>query len=114
LSSVRSATSRFRRAFSSRTAAARGPRALAIYVALAAWGWWAFTHTLIDAIHDLSDNQVIVFTDWTGPSPQQVEDQVTYPLVNLQGLPGVRVVRSQSALGFSMIYVVLDVAGRPV
>ena len=79
------------------------------YAALAGWGWWALTRTPIDAIPDLSDNQVIVFTDWTGHSPQEVEDQVTYPLtVNLQGLPGVRVVRSQSAFGFSMIYVVLD------
>ena len=79
------------------------------YAALAGWGWWALTQTPIDAIPDLSDNQVIVFTDWTGHSPQEVEDQVTYPLtVNLQGLPGVRVVRSQSAFGFSMIYVVLN------
>ena len=66
---------------------------VAAYVALAGWGWWALTRTPIDAIPDLSDNQVIVFTDWTGHSPQEVEDQVTYPLtVNLQGLPGVRVV----------------------
>ena len=67
---------------------------VAAYVALAGWGWWALTRTPIDAIPDLSDNQVIVFTDWTGHSPQEVEDQVTYPLtVNLQGLPGVRVVQ---------------------
>ena len=59
------------------------------YASLAGWGWWALTRTPIDAIPDLSDNQVIVFTDWTGHSPQEVEDQVTYPLtVNLQGLPG--------------------------
>ncbi len=56
-----------------------------------------------------SDNQVIVFTDWPGHSPQEVEDQVSYPLtVNLQGLAGVRVVRSPSAFGFSMIYVVFE------
>ena len=82
---------------------------LALYLALAGWGWWAVTATPIDAIPDLSDNQVIVFTDWPGHSPQEVEDQVTYPLtVNLQGLAGVRVVRSQSAFGFSMIYVVFE------
>ena len=82
---------------------------VAAYAALAGWGWWALARTPIDAIPDLSDNQVIVFTDWTGHSPQEVEDQVTYPLtVTLQGLPGVRVVRSQSAFGFSMIYVVLE------
>src|SRR5437867_6479221 len=82
---------------------------LALYVGLAGWGWWALSATPIDAIPDLSDNQVIVFTDWTGHSPQEVEDQVTYPLtVSLPGLAGVRVVRSQSAFGFSMIYVVFE------
>src|SRR6188474_842772 len=80
-----------------------------VYAGLAGWGWWALTRTPIDAIPDLSDNQVIVFTEWTGHSPQEVEDQVTYPLtVNLQGLAGVRVVRSQSAFGFSMIYVIFE------
>ncbi|HEU4687316.1 MAG TPA: CusA/CzcA family heavy metal efflux RND transporter [Vicinamibacterales bacterium] len=82
---------------------------IALYVALAAWGWWALGATPIDAIPDLSDNQVIVFTEWPGHSPQEVEDQVTYPLTtNLQGLAGVRVVRSQSAFGFSMVYVVFE------
>src|ERR1700752_3121776 len=80
-----------------------------LYLGLAGWGWWALTSTPIDAIPDLSDNQVIVFTDWSGHSPQEVEDQVTYPLTtNLQGLAGVRVVRSQSAFGFSMVYVVFE------
>ena len=80
---------------------------IALSVALGAGGWWALTATPVDAIPDLSDNQVIVFTDWPGHSAQEVEDQVTYPLTtNLQGLSGVRVVRSQSAFGFSMIYVV--------
>ena len=79
------------------------------YVGLGLWGWRAVSATPIDAIPDLSDNQVIVFTDWPGHSPQEVEDQVTYPLtVNLQGLAGVRVVRSQSAFGFSMIYVIFE------
>jgi len=82
---------------------------IAIYLGLAAWGYWALLRTPIDAIPDLSDNQVIVFTDWTGRSPQEVEDQVTYPLVtNLQGLPGVRVVRASSAFGFSMINVIFE------
>src|SRR5262245_18699106 len=82
---------------------------IALYLALAVWGWWALRTTPIDAIPDLSDNQVIVFTDWAGHGPQEVEDQVTYPLtVNLQGLAGVRVVRSQSAFGFSMIYVIFE------
>jgi Cu(I)/Ag(I) efflux system membrane protein CusA/SilA len=82
---------------------------IAAYIGLAGWGYWALLATPIDAIPDLSDNQVIVFTDWPGHSPQEVEDQITYPLtVNLQGLAGVRVVRSQSAFGFSMIYVVFE------
>ena len=80
-----------------------------LYLGLAGWGWWALGATPIDAIPDLSDNQVIVFTDWTGHSPQEVEDQITYPLTTtLQGLAGVRAVRSQSALGFSMTYVVFE------
>ena len=82
---------------------------IAFYLALAAWGYWALLRTPVDAIPDLSENQVIVFTDWTGRSPQEVEDQVTYPLVtNLQGLPGVRVVRASSAFGFSMINVIFE------
>src|SRR3954465_15232015 len=82
---------------------------VAVYLVLGGWGWWALTATPIDAIPDLPDNQVIVFTDWQGHSPQEVEDQVTYPLTtNLQGLAGVRVVRSQSAFGFSMIYVAFE------
>jgi Cu(I)/Ag(I) efflux system membrane protein CusA/SilA len=82
---------------------------IALYLGLAGWGWWALHATPIDAIPDLSDNQVIVFTDWAGHSPQEVEDQVTYPLTaNLQGLAGVRVVRSQSAFGFSMVYVIFE------
>ena len=82
---------------------------LLIASGLAAWGWWAVGATPIDAIPDLSDNQVIVFTEWSGHSAREVEDQVSYPLtVNLQGLPGVRVVRSQSAFGFSMIYVIFE------
>lgn len=80
-----------------------------VYLALAAAGYWALLRTPIDAIPDLSDNQVIVFTDWPGRSPQEVEDQVTYPLVtNLQGLPGVRVVRASSAFSFSMINVIFE------
>jgi Cu(I)/Ag(I) efflux system membrane protein CusA/SilA len=72
-----------------------------LFLLLAGWGYWALRTTPIDAIPDLSDNQVIVFTDWMGRSPQEVEGQITYPLtVSLQGLPGVRVVRSSSAFGF--------------
>jgi Cu(I)/Ag(I) efflux system membrane protein CusA/SilA len=82
---------------------------IAFFALVGGWGYWALLTTPIDAIPDLSDNQVIVFTDWTGRSPQEVEDQITYPLtVSLQGLPGVRVVRSSSAFGFSMINVIFE------
>lgn len=68
------------------------------------WGWKALFATPVDAIPDLSENQVIVFADWPGRSPQEVEDQVTYPLsANLQGLAGVKTVRATSMFGFSLI-----------
>jgi Cu(I)/Ag(I) efflux system membrane protein CusA/SilA len=82
---------------------------LIAYALLAGWGYWALLKTPIDAVPDLSENQVIVFTDWQGRSPQEVEDQVTYPLtVNLQGLPSVKTVRSSSAFGFSMINIIFE------
>ncbi len=82
---------------------------IAAALVLAAWGVFAVGHTPIDAIPDLSENQVIVFTDWLGRSPQEIEDQITYPLsVSLQGLEGVRVVRSSSDCGFSMVSVIFD------
>ena len=82
---------------------------LLAYIVLAAWGYWALLRTPIDAIPDLSENQVIVFSDWPGRSPQEVEDQITYPLtVNLQGLAGIKTVRSSSAFGFSMINLIFE------
>jgi len=63
----------------------------------------------VDAIPDLGENQQIVFTEWAGRSPQDVEDQITYPLtVSLLGLPHVRTVRSYSYFGFSTIYVIFE------
>ena len=53
---------------------------MAGFILLGGWGYWALRTVPIDAIPDLSDNQVIVFTDWPGRSPQEVEDQITYPL----------------------------------
>lgn len=73
------------------------------------WGIWAVRHTPVDAIPDLSENQVVVYADWAGRSPQEVEDQVTYPLsTNLQGLAGVKEVRAQSMFGFSLLTVVFE------
>src|SRR5271163_2604120 len=77
--------------------------AVAVLGALAAW------ETPVDAIPDLSENQVIVFTGWKGHGPREIEDQVSYPLsLGLRGLRGVRVVRSSSDVGFSMISVIFD------
>ncbi len=82
---------------------------LMVFGLITLWGGWSLYKTPVDAIPDLSDNQVIVFTDYPGRSPQVVENQVTYPLaVNLQGLPKVRAVRASSAFGFSMIYVIFE------
>ncbi len=76
---------------------------------LVVWGVHSVVNTPVDAIPDLSENQVIVFTDWMGQSPKEIEDQVTYPLsVNLQGLAGVKAVRSSSEFNFSMINVIFD------
>lgn len=63
----------------------------------------------VDAIPDIGENQQIVFTAWAGRSPQDMEDQVTYPLtVSLLGIPGVKTVRSYSMFGFSTIYVIFN------
>ncbi len=79
------------------------------WIAIAIWGLYAVLHTPIDAIPDLSENQVIVFTDWMGRSPQDIEDQITYPLsVQFQGLAGVKAVRSSSEFNFSMINIIFD------
>jgi copper/silver efflux system protein len=86
-------------------------RALVIGLALAvaALGALAAWETPVDAIPDLSENQVIVFTEWKSHGPREIEDQVTYPLsLGLRGLRSVRVVRSSSDFGFSMISVIFD------
>src|SRR5207244_1187060 len=76
---------------------------------LALWGLYAVYHTPMDAIPDLSENQVIVFTEWTGHSPQEIKSQVTYPLtLQLQGMAGVRVVRSSSEFNFAMISMIFE------
>jgi len=76
---------------------------------LVVFGVRAVYRTPVDAIPDLSENQVVVFADWPGRSPQEVEDQVTYPLsVNLQGLAGVKTVRANSMFGFSLVTIIFD------
>ncbi|NOS86343.1 MAG: efflux RND transporter permease subunit [Ignavibacteria bacterium] len=82
---------------------------LVAYLVIAGFGIWSVYNTPVDAIPDLSENQVIVFTEWMGRSPQIIEDQITYPLTqNLQGIPKVRAVRSQSMFGMSFIYVIFE------
>ncbi|MBF0559152.1 MAG: efflux RND transporter permease subunit [Nitrospirae bacterium] len=71
------------------------------------WGYWALKKTPLDAIPDLSDTQVIIYTDWTGRSPDLVEDQITYPISStLLAAPEVQAVRGFSYLGSSFIYVI--------
>ncbi len=82
---------------------------LSAFVALCAWGVVAIRRVPIDAIPDLSENQVIVYADWPGRSPQEVEDQITYPLSSaLQGLAGVKDVRATSMFGFSFLTVIFE------
>ncbi len=72
-------------------------------------GWLPRDPVPVDAIPDIGENQQIVFTKWMGRSPQDVEDQITYPLtVSMLGVPGVKTIRSFSFLGFSSIYVVFE------
>jgi Cu(I)/Ag(I) efflux system membrane protein CusA/SilA len=82
---------------------------LLLYSILTAVGLWTIYRTPLDAIPDVSDNQVIVFVDWPGRAPQLVEDQITYPLAsNLQGLPDLKAVRAQSMFGYSLVYVIFE------
>ncbi len=72
-------------------------------------GWFERDPVAVDAIPDIGENQQIVFTDWPGRSPQDVEDQITYPLTSsLLGVPGVKTVRSFSMFGFSSIYIIFN------
>jgi Cu(I)/Ag(I) efflux system membrane protein CusA/SilA len=76
---------------------------------LMGWGTWAVYHTPLDAIPDLSDVQVIVFTEWPGRSPDLVEDQISYPIItSMLGAPRVKNVRGQSFLGLSFVYIIFQ------
>lgn len=82
---------------------------LVLSIGLFIWGALSVNRNPIDAIPDLSENQVIVFTEWMGRGPQVIEDQVTYPLVtNMQGLPRIKYVRGTSMFGMSFIYVIFE------
>mgnify|MGYP002700267610 CR=1 FL=1 len=76
---------------------------------MALWGYRSLLQAPLDAIPDLSDAQVIVYTPWSGRSPDLVEDQITYPLTTaLLSVPNVRFVRGQSFLGASFVYVIFE------
>ena len=78
-----------------------------IVLFITAWGFWAMKNTPLDAIPDLSDVQVIVFTEWQGRSPDLVEDQITYPIVTTMiAAPNVKFVRGQSFFGLSFVYII--------
>jgi Cu(I)/Ag(I) efflux system membrane protein CusA/SilA len=82
---------------------------LLIAAATIAYGIYSVKYTPVDAIPDLSENQVIIFTEWMGRGPQIIEDQVTYPLVsNLQGIPRVKNIRANSMFGMSFVFVIFD------
>ena len=82
---------------------------LLIAAGLFIWGIYSVSKNPIDAIPDLSENQVIVFTEWVGRGPQVIEDQITYPLVsNLQGIPNVKTIRGASMFGMSFIYLIFE------
>jgi len=82
---------------------------LLISAAVIAYGIYAVKNTPVDAIPDLSENQVIIFTEWMGRNPQIIEDQITYPLVsNLQGIPKVKNIRANSMFGMSFVFVIFN------
>jgi Cu(I)/Ag(I) efflux system membrane protein CusA/SilA len=78
-------------------------------LAMAGWGVYSLKSAPLDAIPDLSDVQVIIFTEWEGRSPDLVEDQITYPISSsLLSAPGVKFVRGQSMFSMSFVYVIFD------
>src|SRR5688572_15487974 len=82
---------------------------LLIATGVVVYGIYAVKTTPVDAIPDLSENQVIIFTEWMGRNPQIIEDQVTYPLVsNLQGIPRVKNIRANSMFGMSFVFVIFN------
>jgi Cu(I)/Ag(I) efflux system membrane protein CusA/SilA len=89
---------------------ARRPGLVFVAVALfVAWGLWAIRTTPLDALPDLSDTQVILFTEWMGRSPNLVEDQITYPIVTtFLAAPKVKLVRGFTMFGMSFVYIIFD------
>jgi len=80
-----------------------------MYSIMIIYGIYSVINTPVDAIPDLSENQVIIYTEWMGRNPQIIEDQITYPLTsNLQGIPKVRNIRGASMFGMSFVFVIFE------
>src|ERR1700704_3309301 len=88
---------------------ARNPSLILLLTAAACvWGWWSMLHVRLDAIPELGDTQVIIYSRWDR-SPDLIEDQVTYPIVTaLLGAPRVKAIRGLSDFGFSYVYVIFE------
>ncbi|MEO5599622.1 MAG: efflux RND transporter permease subunit [Cyclobacteriaceae bacterium] len=82
---------------------------IAAYVSMTLYGIYSVMNAPIDAIPDLSENQVIIFTEWMGRNPQIMEDQITYPLTsNLQGIPNIKNIRGASMFGMSFVFIIFQ------
>jgi Cu(I)/Ag(I) efflux system membrane protein CusA/SilA len=82
---------------------------IGLFLLIIGWGFWALQRTPIDAIPDIGENQQIVFVDWPGRSPKDIEDQIIYPLsVRLMGIPGTKVIRTNAMFSVGMINVIFE------
>lgn len=82
---------------------------ITMYSIMIVYGIYSVYNTPVDAIPDLSENQVIIYTEWMGRNPQIIEDQITYPLTsNLQGIPKVKNIRGASMFGMSFVFVIFE------
>jgi CzcA family heavy metal efflux pump len=80
-----------------------------MYSIMITYGVYSVINTPVDAIPDLSENQIIIYTEWMGRNPQIIEDQITYPLTsNLQGIPKVKNIRGTSMFGMSFVFVIFE------
>ena len=80
-----------------------------MYSMMVIYGIYSVYNTPVDALPDLSENQVIIYTEWMGRNPQIIEDQITYPLTsNLQGIPKVKNIRGASMFGMSFVFIIFE------
>ena len=82
---------------------------IGLFALVVGWGYWALQRTPIDAIPDIGENQQIVFVDWPGRSPRDIEDQIVFPLsVRLMGIPGTKAVRTNAMFSFGLINIIFE------